>query len=565
MSGPALRMDGILILLALALPAIGQSQIGDPYAEALRYYNLGRYSRAQERLEGMLERDRQCIECYELLARIATAGKQDSLAADWYRQALRVEPEHPGLLLQLGLAQQRVGELDSALATLGRSLTFNPTSGETHFSLGNIWFDLDSLAQAEAAYDQAIYLDSSVAKYHFQMGGVYLRTERPDSALAEFEGAYILYPKYTMAYEESAAILRRQGRWPEMVDVLERGLAQAPETRNTRYWLGSAYIEVGAFDRAAEILGGFVVRNQEHLGARFKYGVALHEIGEYQLATEHLVLVTQSLPHLVEGRLYLGMAYAALDRDTLALAAFDTLLMADPGYYTAWIQKGDLHLKRRRFSEADNLYRQAAQLAPGRWEAYHRQGRLNYLQGSYLQAELLLFQALIRNDSVSTVQMALGDVAAALVEDDFAAYYYGKVLDADPEHEEARYELVDALTRRKLYRTARRELGWLLDRDKDAESILYRMGLLSYAAGDTLGAGRYMERYAEIHQARRRLEQLEFKISLAPRNPLHHRNLGQYHLANGSAGLAREAFRQAVALGDTTLSASDYMEEGVGP
>jgi len=29
--------------------------------------------------------------------------------------------------------------------------------------------------------------------------------------------------------------------------------------------------------------------------------------------------------------------------------------------------------------------------------------------------------------------------------------------------------------------------------------------------------------------------------------------------------LAREAFRQAVALGDTSLSASDYMEEGVGP
>ena len=565
MSGAALRMGGILILLTLVLPAVGQGQIGDPYAEALRYYNLGRYSRAQERLERMLEIDRQCIECYELLARIATAGKQDSLATDWYRQALRVEPEHPGLLLQLGLAQQRVGKLDSALASIGRALMLNPTSGEAHFSLGNIWFDLDSLAQAEASYGQAMFLDSAVAKVHFQMGGVYLRTMRPDSALAEFREAYILYPKYAMAYEESAAILRRQGRWPEMVAVLERGLAQASETRNTRYWLGSAYIEVRAYDRAAEILGGFVVRNREHLGARFKYGVALHGIGEYQLATEHLELVTQRLPNLIEGRLYLGMAFAALDRDSLALAAFDTLLMTDPGYYAAWIQKGDLHLKRRRYAEAGALYRQAAQLAPGRWGAYHRQGRLHYLQIAYLEAELLLFQALIRNDTVSAVHNALGDVAAALGEDDFAAYYYGKVLAADPEDDEARYDLVDALTRRKLYRTARRELGWLLDRDKDSESLLYRMGLLSSAARDTLAADRYLERYAEIHQARRRLEQLKFKISLAPRNPSHYRNLGQYYLVIGANRLAREAFRQAVALGDTSLSASDYMEEGVGP
>ncbi|MCH8326931.1 MAG: hypothetical protein IID15_00215 [Candidatus Marinimicrobia bacterium] len=52
---------------------------------------------------------------------------------------------------------------------------------------------------------------------------------------------------------------------------------------------------------------------------------------------------------------------------------------------------------------------------------------------------------------------------------------------------------------------------------------------------------------------------------MAPRNPAHHRKLGQHHLSLGNSGLARESFMRAVALGDTTLSVADYFEEGVGP
>lgn len=551
------------LLVCAPLALIGQ--IGDAYADALRYFDLGRYERARNRLEAMLTRDYQCIECYELLARIAMAVQQDSLAAEWYRQALEVEPENPNLLLQLGLAEHRLGQLQPAMSRIRASLEINPTSGESHFSLGNALFDMDSLAQAENSYLAALALDSTVAKYHYQLAGIYLRTDRSDSALVEYQHAYHLYPKYSMAYEEAAGILRQQQRWSDMALVLEEGLSQASETRNTRYWLGNAYVEIEDYQRAAEILGGIVKRQDKHLGARFKYGVALYHIGEYEQAIEHLLVVTSQMASLLEAQLYLGMSYNAIDLDSAALVIFDSLLLAVPDYYDAWIRKGDLHLKRERYPMAQRHYDIAADINPGRWESFHRQALIHYYQSEYPQAELLLYQAYLRNDSASVIQAALGDVAAGMGEDDFAIYYYGKLVAADPDDSAVRRQLAGALARRKLYRLARQELNWILRQDSRNEQILYQMGQLSYAASDTTAGKHYLERYLRIHQARRQEERLGLRIAAEPFNPLPYRLLGEFHLRQEHSALARDAFRKAVALGDTTLDVSDYLEEGVGP
>jgi Tfp pilus assembly protein PilF len=86
-----INLNLVLITAALALslnPLTGQIQ--DPYADALRYFELGRYERADKILQDVLDTEPECVECYDLLARIATTQQNDSLAAVWYRKALQV-------------------------------------------------------------------------------------------------------------------------------------------------------------------------------------------------------------------------------------------------------------------------------------------------------------------------------------------------------------------------------------------------------------------------------------------------------------------------------------------
>lgn len=564
-------------MLLLAVMAGGQ--IRDPYADALRYFELGRYDRAAAKLQDILEREPECMECYDLLARIATSQGDDSLAAVWYRRALEVEPDNATLYRKLGFAEHRSGDLLRAIDDLEHSLQLNPASGETHFALGNVWYDLEVLERARACYSQALALDSAAAKYHFQLGMVFFKTDQPDSALVEFQAAYRLYPKYSLAYEFAANVLITQGRWPETVDVLERGLANAPETRVTRYWLGRGHLEMGNFQRAAELLGGYVNRYVDHIGARYNYGLALYEIGEYEEAVTQLCSVTVHMPDLLKARLYLGRSLSALDRDSLAFAIFDTLLSKDSTYYEAWIARGDIDLKRDRYPQAMAQYALAGSLSPDRWEAYHRQALAQYLQSQYEAAELLLFSALICKDSLSAtsdtsgvrpagsaiIYGLLGDVAAAMGEDDFSVYYYSMVLRLEPENTAVRTKLVDALIRRNLWRAARAQLRWFHERDRRNETVLYRLGRLAYADGDTTAAQQYMDQFRERHDRRRERERLELRISLDRRNPRHYRELGWYYRRLEDYNRARLYFRRAVALGDTTLPASLYMGEGEGP
>ncbi len=559
------RLRKTLPAFLLGLVALLSGQISDPYAEATRYFEMGRYRRAAERLEQVLRSDPRCVECYDLLARIASAQEQDSLAVEWYRAALRVEPENAGLYQKLGLAEHRAGLLDSAQVDLERSLELNPTDSEGYFALGNVWFDQDSLALARRDFSLAIALDSTVAKYHFQLASVFHRSDQPDSALREFKAAYRWYPKYTQAYELAATILISAGRWEEVVEVLGMGLASAPETRNTRYWLGGALAEIGQYERAAEILGGYVVRNQGHVGARYRYGRALFEIGEYESAAEHLKEVVKLRPDLIKAQLYLGRALSFLEQDSLAFVVFDSLLIQEPEHYEAWIERGDINLRQSRYREARTCYLRANAIDPSRWEAYHRQALALFYQQEYYSAELMLFNALNRADSVAVIYELQGEVAAAANEDDFAVYYFSRVLFLEPQTDDVRRKLVDALIRLRLWRTAEDELLWFIKRDPENESVLYQLGLVAQAGGDFRSAANYFQRFGLIHQPRRTRERLELRIALDNRNPRRYKQLGLFHRAAGNDARARDYFRRAVFLGDTTLSASDYLVEGEEP
>ena len=564
MPGSSTKILRIMSMVVLLLSLAG-GQIKDPYADALRYFELGRYERAAAMLEDFLESEPECTECYDLLARIATAQGTDSLAAEWYRRALKIEPDNAGFYEKLGFAEHRAGDFLQAIADLEQSLALNPTNAEAHFAIGNVWYDLEALDLAKASYRRALDLDSTAASYHFQLGLVHFKTEELDSAFAEFQAAYFWYPKYSLAYEFAANILITQSRWAEVVKVLEEGLASAPETEVTRYWLGRAHLEIGNYERAVELLRGYTIRYKTNIGAKYNYGLALYQIGEYEEAVAELCSVVVHLPDLLKARLFLGRSLSALDRDSLAFAEFDTLLSRDPTHFEGWIGRGDLDLKRDRYEFAEAQYIRAGRIKPFRWESYHRRGLTHYIQADYKEAELYLFDALIREDSIATVYDLLGDIASATGEDDFAVYYYNMVLRLDPENRKVRRKLAEALSRRGLWKAVQVQLGMIYEQEPHNESVLYQLGRAAYADGDTAAAKLYLDEFWQRHSQRRERERLELRVQLDQRNPKHYRDLGWYYRRLEDQSRARYYFRRAVAYGDTTLPASLYMDESEGP
>ena len=275
--------------------------------------------------------------------------------------------------------------------------------------------------------------------------------------------------------------------------------------------------------------------------------------------------MTVHLPDLLKARLYLGRSWSALDQDSSAFAEFDSLLSKDPSHYGAWISRGDLDLKRARYEQAMTQFEQAARIDPDRWEAYHRQALTNYRQGIYAEAELLLLDALIRQDSAVVVYELLGDVASAMREDDFSVYYYAMVLRYEPEKVMVRAKLIDAFIRRQLWDAAGDHLSWWHEKEPENEKILYQLARVNYANGDTLAAESYKAQFNRLHTLRREREVLALRIRLDRFNPAHYREMGWYYQKLEAYSSAQAYFRRAVALGDKSLPASLYLDEGEGP
>ncbi|MFC1481701.1 tetratricopeptide repeat protein [Candidatus Neomarinimicrobiota bacterium] len=250
--------------------------------------------------------------------------------------------------------------------------------------------------------------------------------------------------------------------------------------------------------------------------------------------------------------------------ETLGIAV--PLLIRDPDYYDAWIDRGDILRQAGDYAAALAHFRKAVSIDSGRWEAYHRQALTEYFKEQYLAAELLLFNVISRNDSVAVVYEALGDVAAASLEDDFTVYYYIRTLEYQVADSEAiRWKLINALIRLKQWYEAERQLNYLVDQSGETERLLYTLGLVNQSNNRVEVAVDNFARYSELHDVRRERERLELRVALDSQNYHHHRALGDYYNRREEDRLARDSYRRAVALGDSTLSASDYLIEGDEP
>ena len=113
---------------------------------------------------------------------------------------------------QRGLTLEETGApVDQALAAYEQAITLNPEAAGALVNLGTIYFRMDKLARAETLYQQAIAADPLYPLAHFNLGNLY--DERGDGAKARehYLTALKLNPKYADAYFNLALLAEQAG------------------------------------------------------------------------------------------------------------------------------------------------------------------------------------------------------------------------------------------------------------------------------------------------------------------------------------------------------------------
>jgi Flp pilus assembly protein TadD len=146
---PGGRRRGAVAVAAVALMALA----GLAASQARIWENMRTF------YEALAQRNPDSVLARNNLGSVYLGLGEDDRAEGAFREALRLQPGHPGALNNLGILAQRRGELVEARRLYWEALRARPTQPDTWNNLGSAYEAEGDLARAAGAYRQAVRLD----------------------------------------------------------------------------------------------------------------------------------------------------------------------------------------------------------------------------------------------------------------------------------------------------------------------------------------------------------------------------------------------------------------------
>jgi Tfp pilus assembly protein PilF len=136
-------------------------------------------------------------------------------AVGYYRAAVALRPDSPGVHINLGLALHDQGKPAAAAAEYREAIRLKKDYPEAHCNLGNVLLDLKHPEEAIEEYRKALEIDPKLAKAHNGLGAVLCDDQgKPAEAAAEYREAIRLKKDYPKAHYNLGNVLFDQGKLP---------------------------------------------------------------------------------------------------------------------------------------------------------------------------------------------------------------------------------------------------------------------------------------------------------------------------------------------------------------
>jgi tetratricopeptide (TPR) repeat protein len=122
---------------------------------------------------------------------------------------------------------------------------------------------------------------------HNNLGVAYYHKGEWDKAIAEYQKAVSLRPRYADAHNNLGAAYVAKGMFDEAIAAHKQALAIRPDLLRAHLNLGVSYNKKGELDKAIEAYKAVVALDEEYAAAHTYLAIAYYKKGDYRLAIEH--------------------------------------------------------------------------------------------------------------------------------------------------------------------------------------------------------------------------------------------------------------------------------------
>lgn len=323
---------------------------------------------------------------YELMLQKAVELHQNGAlheAEKLYRQILAAAPENADAWNLLGLVAQAKGLHEQAVECFEKAISYASQHFPLYFNLAVSFGAMHKNAEAIAAYQKALELQPNLPEAHTAMGNIYWEMKDIEQAQAAFKQALALNIDYLPAQVNLAEML-------DDVDTLEQ-LAQG-DNIEALFYLGRRAFKTQNYQKAVQYLQE-ADELSESAEIKFLLGQALENNNDKTSALQkyYQALALQNNDDDILTRI--ADLEAEIGEAATAEKYYKRALVLNPQNLPAHVNLANLLCRKNRTVEALEEYRQAVLLAPDKPEICYNLAQVVKSTDDYEQALALMFQA----------------------------------------------------------------------------------------------------------------------------------------------------------------------------
>ncbi len=354
--------------------------------EALEHHKAGRFEQAGRLYGEVLEADPGNVDALHLAGVLAWQRGDCEAACLRIREAVRRAPRVAMFRNSLGNVLRSLGRPAEAAECFRAALALDPQHGEAAFNLGLVCFELGRIEEAAAHFARAVELNPRLAEGWRNLGAVRLRQGRAADAVGQLRRALRLRPDFAEAYNDLGCALDALGRPEEAVAAFGEAVRRKPDFAEAHLNLGNAWSELGRREEAAAAYGEALRFRPGWAEAHVRLASALAALRRYREAGEHCRRALDIRDDLAEAHNVLGVTLEAQGRAEAALECYARALRLRPEFPEALNNQGNALARLGRPAEAEAGYRAALAIRPGYATAWNNLGHVLEVQGEAAEA-----------------------------------------------------------------------------------------------------------------------------------------------------------------------------------
>lgn len=300
-------------------------------AEVARLCQMGRFADALQMCVPLCSDKPDDPELWFLQGAIRGSLGDFHAAEACSRKALSLAPGQPTLYCNLGIALLRQDRPAEAREAFRNALNLRPSYAEGLTGLGDACYALGEFTEAVRYFRESLTVVGSQPQTLYNLAQATLKTGDHSRVDHYFEQATLLAPTIVEMWIAWSNYLLGQGNLTRATQILDKAIAQLPDSADLRYQYGFVRHQAGRYEQALESFDYCLRLDAHHRSALFARAMLLRQIGRLSDAAQNLLTILQINPADAQAHAGLAGLYKDEGRIEESLSHGHKAVELDPG------------------------------------------------------------------------------------------------------------------------------------------------------------------------------------------------------------------------------------------